>query len=133
MDLKNLIAKEKTTKVDFPGCDGFELEIAYLSRDAMLKIRNKCMVTTIDKKTREPIEKMDEDLFVKIYIDKVLKGWKGLKFEYLKELVPLEDTNAMKDDDLIPFTAENAEMLISNAPAFDNWLTKVVNDVANFN
>ncbi len=37
--IKNLIAKETTSWVEFPDIDGFEVELVYLNREDLMKIR----------------------------------------------------------------------------------------------
>ena len=41
MDLKNLLVSSKTTWVEFPGLDNFEVELANLSRKELLAVRKR--------------------------------------------------------------------------------------------
>ena len=132
LNLKSLIKEDNLIKIDYPDLEGFELSLGYLSRAEMLKIRKKCTVTKINKKTRQPEENLDEDKFTEAYIESVIKGWKGLKVSYLSELVPI-DTTGVDTNEELPYTQENAKELMKNSTYFETWIGEVVGDVTNFN
>ena len=50
MDLKNLLVDTKTTWVEFPGLDGFEVELANLSRKELVALRKKCTENKFNRK-----------------------------------------------------------------------------------
>ncbi len=121
----------KTVKVDFPGYKGFTIDLCYLAREEMVKIRKKCVTTKFDKKTRQPEEILDEDRFVTEYCKGVIKGWSGLKYRYLEELL-LVDVSALDLNDELLYTQDNAELLMKNSTDFDTWVTETVSDLENF-
>ena len=131
MELKQLLVDSKTTWVEFPGLEGFEVELANLSRKELNNLRKRCTVQKFDRKTRQPEEHLDEDKFLVEYCKAVIKGWKGLKYRYLEELL-LVDISELDPDDELPYTQENAELLMKNATDFDSWLTETVGDLENF-
>ena len=45
MKLESLMVDTKTAWVDFPGCEGFEVEIANLSRKELINLRKRCVKT----------------------------------------------------------------------------------------
>ena len=51
MDLKSLLVNSKTTWVEFPGLDGFEVELANLSRKELLALRKRCTQNKFNRKT----------------------------------------------------------------------------------
>ena len=61
----------------------------------------------------------------------VLKGWTGLKYRYLEELL-LVDIGELDPDDELPYTQENAELLMKNANSFDTWVTETAGELENF-
>ena len=65
MELKNLLVDVKTAWVEFPGLDGFEVELANLSRKELLNLRKKCTSNKFNRKTRAFEEVMDDEKFVK--------------------------------------------------------------------
>ena len=61
----------------------------------------------------------------------VVKNWKGLKLKYLEDLI-LVDLKGQNHEDVMPYSQDNAEVLIENSQEFDNWLNEVVFDLQNF-
>ena len=149
MDLAKLIVPSKTIWDEFPGCPGFEVQLSYLTRDELMKIRSKAVTNKVNRKSRAVEEELDSDLFQQLYIQAVIKGWKGLKLKYLSKMVPvdlssmtkneegeyIEDVKDETGNDIIAeldFTHKNAELLMKNATGFDTWITDVLDDVENF-
>ena len=62
--LKNIVAKETTSTVEFPDIDGFEIELVYLNRDDLMKIRNRSLTYKFNKLTRQREEEVDNDRFL---------------------------------------------------------------------
>jgi hypothetical protein len=131
MDLKKLMVDTKNVWVDFPGLPGFEVEIANLSRKELTGLRKKCTTTKFDRKTRQPVEKLDEDKFVVEFTHGVVKNWKGLTLEHLETLL-LVDIEGKDPKQELEYTDENAETLVSSSTEFDTWLNEVVFDLDNF-
>ncbi len=121
----------KTVTLDFPGYSGLTVDVTYLAREELLKLRKKCVSTKFNRKTRQPEEELNEDMFLVEYVKGVIKGWKGLKYRYLEELL-LVDVSELDPDDELPFTQDNAELLMKNSGDFDTWITEVVGDLENF-
>jgi hypothetical protein len=131
VSLASLMTPSKTVAIDFPGYTGFEVDLCYLAREELIKLRKKCIKTKWDKKTHQPLEELDDDKFLVEYTKAVLKGWRGLKYRYLEELL-LVDIGSLSPDDELPFTQENGELLMKNATSFDTWVTETVGDLENF-
>ena len=131
MDLKSLLVDSKTAWVDFPGMDGFEVELANLSRKELVNLRKRCTTNKFDRKTRMFNEELDETKFVTEFSGATVKGWKGLKLKYLEDLI-LVDLKGQDKESEMPYSRENAEVLVENSAEFDNWLNEVVFDLENF-
>ena len=131
MELKSLLVDSKTTWVEFPGLDGFEVELANLSRKELVNLRKKCTTNKFNRNTRGFEESLDEDKFVKEFSEATIKNWKGLKLSYLEDLVLVDLKNQDLDKEL-DFSSENAQLLVENSSEFDNWLNEVVFDLDNF-
>jgi len=131
VSLASLLTPSKTVGIDFPGYKGFKVQLCYLGREELVKLRKRCITTQFSKKTRQPEEILDEDKFVVEYCKGVIKGWKGLKYQYLEELL-LVDVSALDPEDQLPYTQENAELLMKNSTDFDTWVTETVSDLENF-
>ena len=131
MELKSLLVDTKTAWVDFPGLEGFEVELANLSRKEMVNLRKRCTTNKFDRKTRMFNEELDETKFIKEFSMATVKGWKGLKLKYLEELI-LVDLAGQDTEKEMPYSQDNAEVLVENSTEFDNWLNEVVFDLENF-
>jgi len=131
MELKSLLVDSKTTWVEFPGLDGFEVELANLSRKELVALRKKCTQQKFNRKTRAFEETLDDDKFVKEFTNSTVKGWKGLQLCFLEDLV-LVDLKGQDTTTLLEYTEENALLLVENSSEFDNWLNEVVFDLENF-
>ena len=121
----------KTVSLDFPDMEGLIVELTYLAREELLKLRSKCVKQKFNKKTRAFEEALDEDIFLVEYVKAVIKGWTGFKFDYLRQLV-LIDLKDLNLEDELPFTTENAELLMKNSPDFDTWVTEATGELENF-
>ena len=131
VSLASLMTPSKTVEIDFPGYTGFSVDLCYLAREELIKLRKKCINTKWNKKTHQPEEDLDEDKFLTEYSKAVIKGWKGLKYRYLEELL-LVDVSNLDPDDELAFTLENAQLLMKNANDFDTWVTETLGDLENF-
>ena len=131
MDLKSLLVDSKTTWAEFPGLDGFEVELANLSRKELVNLRKKCTTNKFNRKTRAFEEQLDDEKFVKEFTEATVKGWKGLKLGYLEDLI-LVDLKGQDPEMEMDYSSENAQILVENSSEFDNWLNEVVFDLENF-
>ena len=131
MELKSLLVDSKTAWVEFPGLDGFEVELANLSRKELVNLRKKCTVNKFDRKARIFNEELNEQKFLQEFSSAVIKNWKGLKLSYLEDLI-LVDLKGQDVNAEMEYTSENAVVLVENSSEFDNWLNEVVFDLDNF-
>ena len=129
--IKNLIAKETTSWVEFPDIDGFEIELVYLNREDLMKIRNRSLTFKFNKRTRQREEEVDNDKFLEAYSEKAIKGWKGLKAKHLPDLLPVDISN-MDSEELIEYNEDEALELLKNSTVFDQFVTDCMNDYEQF-
>jgi hypothetical protein len=131
VSLKSLLTPSKTVEVDFPGLEGFTVKLTYLAREELLKLRNKSVSQKFNKKTRAYEEQLDNDKFLTEYCKAIIKGWKGLKYKYLEELL-LVDISELDPEDTLVWNNENAELLMKNSSDFDEWVSETVGELENF-
>ena len=131
MELKKLMVDSKSVWMDFPGLEGFSVEVANLSRKELMSLRKKCTSQKFDRRTRQLEEILDEDKFVKFFTKASVKNWKGLTVEHLETLL-LVDTENQDPQAEVDYSKENAEVLVTNSAEFDTWLNEVVFDLENF-
>lgn len=129
--LKKLMVDTKSAWVSYPGISSWEIEIANLSRPELVKLRKSCLYTKMDRKTRTPVEDLDEDKFIEKFTAATIKNWKGLKVKDLEKLL-LVDIGSENPDKEIPYTHEDAIELVKNSAEFDTWVNDAVFDLDNF-
>lgn len=118
---------EKVTEVEFPDIDGFVVQLCYVGRDRMMKIRNQALEYKFNKRTRQREEEVNNDKFLELYADAVIKGWRGLNVRGLATLLPI-DTNAMDPKEEVPYSADDALLLLKNSTLFDQFVTDSLNN-----
>ena len=131
VSLSSLMTPSKTVAVDFPGYKGFTVDLTYLAREELLKLRKKCLTTKFNKKTHTPEEVLDDEKFIEYYTDSVIKGWSGLKYRYLEEFL-LVDVSQFDPDEELHYTEDNARLMMKNSNGFDTWVTETAGDLENF-
>ena len=131
VSLASLMTPSKTVTLDYPGIDGLTIDITYLAREELLKLRNRCLKQKFNKKTRQFEEQLDDDRFLTEYVKGVIQGWTGLKYKNLGELL-LVDVSHLDPEDELPFSQENGELLMKNSSDFDTWVTEITSDLENF-
>lgn len=129
LSLKSLLVPSKEVFTEFPGFPGFEVQLSFLSRDTLVAIRKKATKTSF--KNRQVSEELNDELFLQLYVDACVKGWKGLKLSYLEQLAPVDLTGQKLDAEL-EYTPENALFLMKASSAFDSWVSEQVTDLGNF-
>ena len=131
MKLEDLMVDVKAAWIEYPGANGFEVEVNNLSRKELINLRQRCLVQKFDRKTRTMDEELDDEKFVSEFTKATVNNWRGFKLKYLEDLL-LVDLKRNDPETELDYTDENAESLVSNSSEFDNWLNEVVFDLANF-
>jgi len=121
----------KSAWIEYPGLDGFSVEVVNLSRKELTALRKRCTTTKFDRKTRQPVENLDEEKFVTEFSAASIKNWKGLTLEHL-ETILLINSDGEDPKAEVNYSLENAEILVSNSAEFDTWLNEVVFELDNF-
>ncbi|OQB10064.1 MAG: hypothetical protein BWY21_00548 [Parcubacteria group bacterium ADurb.Bin216] len=129
LSLKSLLVPSKAVEVEYPGLEGFKIDVVFLSRETLIGIRKKSTKTTM--KNRQPIEELNDDLFLQLYVNACIKGWKGLKLAYVNELAPV-DLEGQDMESLLPYSQDNALYLMKSSSNFDSFISDTVGDLSNF-
>jgi len=129
LSLKSLLVPSKNIEVEYPGLMGFKISVAFLSRETLVNIRKKATKTSF--KNRQPVEELNDDLFLQLYVQASVKNWNGLKLSYLEQLAPVDLTGQDLESEL-EFTEENALFLMKNSSNFDAFISETVTDLGNF-
>ena len=129
LSLKSLLVPSKTVEVDYPGLNGFKVNVVFLSRETLVSIRKKATKTTY--KNRQPVEELDDKLFLQLYVNACIKGWSGFKLSYLEQLAPVDLTGQDLDAELA-YDQDNALFLMQASANFDAFISETVTELANF-
>ena len=129
--IKNMIAKESSTWVIFPEIEGFEVNLRFLTREDLLKIRTASLVFKFNKRTRQREEEVDSAKFLEAYAEKAIAEWRGLKVKHLPLLLPV-DISSMDPEENIEYSEEEALELLKNSTIFDQFVTDTMNDFEQF-
>ena len=84
VSLKSLMTPSKTVKFDYPGFEGLKVELCYLAREELVKLRNRCVIKLLTEKQEVMRKQWMMTKFVSEYTKAVIKGWKGFKLGYAK-------------------------------------------------
>ena len=129
--IKNLIADQSSVWVEYPDIDGFSVNLKYLTREDLMKIRNASLTYKFNKRTRQREEEVDNDRFLENYAEKAIIGWKGLKVKHMPALMPV-DISGIDGNDDIEYSNEDAIELLKNSTVFDRFVTDTMNDFEQF-
>lgn len=132
MELQNLITNDRVIELEHPLFDELLVTLAYVPRETIKKFLDKSTVMSFDRTSRKEKENVDNDLFLSMYVPALLKGWKGFKYSYLQELLPV-DLSQVDPEETLPYTEGNALELMKNSAEFDDWVSSIVKDIKNFN
>ena len=125
-----MLLPEKVVTFDFPGCEGLSFDLVFLSKESNQALYKKCQTTKFDV-NRNEVTEFNDELFLQLYVKSIVRGWKGFKAKYLRELV-LADVPVSEEETEFPYTDEGALDLMKNSVLFDNWVSGVIQDLGNF-
>jgi len=129
--IKNMIAEQSSIWVEYPDIEGFEVNLSYLTREDLMKIRNASLTFKFNKRTRQREEEIDNDRFLENYAEKAIIGWKGLKVKHMPALMPV-DISGMDANEDIEYSNDDAIELLKNSTVFDQFITDTMNDFEQF-
>lgn len=131
LSLSSLLVPSKVVTVDLTGHVGTKIQVAYLSREELLKIRKKATTKKFNNRTRTMEENMDEDTFLRLYSDATIKGWSGMTLAVLEKLT-LVDVSGMDKTTELPYTPDNALDLMKNSAEFDMFISDTMSSLESF-
>ena len=129
ISLKTLLVPSKEVEVEYPGMPDFKIAISFLSRETLQAIRRKATKTSF--KNRQPVEELNDELFLELYVKGSVRGWSGLTLAYLEQLAPV-DISGRDASETLEYTDENALFLMKNSSNFDQFISEQVTDLGNF-
>ena len=126
-----MLVKETSTWVEFPDIEDFEVNLRFVTREDLLKIRAASLTYKFNKRTRQREEEVDSAKFLEVYAERAISDWRGLKVKHLPMLLPV-DISSMNPEESVDYTAEDAVELLKNSPVFDQFITDTLADFEQF-
>ena len=77
--IKNMISEQSSIWIEFPDIEGFEINLKYLTREDLMKVRNASLTYKFNKRTRQREEEVDNDRFLKTMLKKLFLAGKDLR------------------------------------------------------
>jgi len=130
--LSSFLTAKLEAWIPFEGFDGFEVKLAYLSREELTKIRNACTRVSFNPKTRQKEDTVDTELFVKGFVKAAVLDWKGFTLEHATKLLPIDVPSDVDLATEVEYTPEDAIDLAKNSSVFDGWLNDTIFDLEVF-
>lgn len=131
MNLKDLSIETKEVAVPFEALPGFEVTLGYISKTITRKLAKDATSSKMGS-NGELEQDFDQEAFLESFCKEAVKDWKGLTYSKLAQLM-LIDEDAIEDmEKELPYSEDNAFVLLNNSPIFDNWVNERVNDLATF-
>jgi hypothetical protein len=127
IDLSTLRVAEKEGVFEHPF--GFKVKLAYLPITIEKELAKRALVRTVVR--GQMSEDVDLPRYYKTLVPKIVKGWEGLTVGHLKRLVPISTIDS-NDDEVIPYSSDNAIFLVQNSENFDKWVQDTRSDLERF-
>lgn len=128
IDLQRLIdstqIKGITVEIEYPEIPGFEVEIAFVGKQHMIKIVESCTKRTWNREERRIEEELDRKKVAEHWANNVVLSWKGLTCTGFKKLYPI-DVPEDKKNALVESTVENRIAVLWNCADFENWVLAI--------
>lgn len=123
MKIQSLIKKDTSalrTQVEYKA--GIVFTLAYVSREALTALSQKCIVFKYDPKTKVREQTVDGKKFSQAFAGAAVVGWSNVTPRSLSHIVPLEAVAESDMDTEITFSVEGLLDLIAAAYELDVFL-----------
>ena len=105
---------------------GFEVEISYLPRAKLADIATRAQVQRWDHNSNQAVASVDNKKYRDAIAKEVVKGWRGLTLNVLKQIVLLDEY----PDAEVPYTFDDCVWLLEQSAEFENWVGTVATHAA---
>ena len=120
------------------GLEPFEIEVMYLAPEDLKNINTACTKNVIDKVTHTVVPQVDNEAVSKLMIKTMVKGWRGLTIDVLKQVMPLDkDSERVISEDMggeLKFSDDDLDFIAENtyASSFMSAVLKLSMDMQAF-
>lgn len=130
INLKDIVLDTKEVQVEFPGYEDFKVRLRFVTRQVSKKMLEESEVRDFKQGVIVNVRR-DEEKFSDQFVKHCIADWSGLTLEIVSHLLLIE----MGDKDPtteVPFSHDNAVMLLKNSVAFNNFIDRTVFDLDTF-
>ena len=133
MDLKSILRNTDdvpSAKIEYT--DGFKVEMRFITRSAFTALAEKNRRMEWDSESHKRVETVDSEKVNREFVKKYVIGWEGLTPEKLVEMVPIDPDTDFSEIEEIPFSFDNAFLLMTENADFEAFVVNNAVDVGNF-
>lgn len=130
MNLKDLVIDTRAVEVAFPGFENFKVKLQFISRSTSKRLLEESEVKEFKGGQLVNIRR-DDEVFSKKYVEHGIIGWSGLTLDIASHLL-LIDIDGKDPETVVPFSQDNAVMLLKNSVAFNTFIDASVFDLEVF-
>lgn len=117
--------------------NGIFFDLVFLPRAEFQKLSRECTIMKFNPDAKPPRREQttDPELLFKKFTSRVIKGWKGMTVRKAANLIPL-DVEGLTDEQMeteVPFSEEQAIMLLKECYTLDTFLQESAMNLATFN
>lgn len=133
MDLRKVVRRsEDVPEAEVEYLDGFKVTLRFVHRSAFTALAEKFRKLEWNTVTHAREERVDTARVNAEFIERYVVGWKGLTPEILVKMIPITDEVDFSEVTEIPFTQENAKLLMGENADFESFVVQMATDVSNF-
>lgn len=134
-----LLKKAESPRVWFEvsNLKGFEIEVMYLGPDDLKAIQTACTRNVLNPSTRQIVPEVDQEAVSRTMVKTMVKGWRGLTLEVLRQLMPVSADVAAAIETAggeLPFSQDDLDFLAEHtyASAFMSAVMQLAMDMQAF-
>lgn len=125
--------EQRVVEFSCPYIPEFYVSIAYASKFAMNQIREASKEVFTDfRRGRGEIERLNDEKLRDAYAEWIIKNWKGLTVDKLRQLIPGVAITGKAEVEDIPYDHAIAVALLESSLEFENWVIDVATDIRHY-
>ena len=125
------MVETRDVSVDFEALPGFSVTLGYMSKSVNRKMAKDSTVSKMDG-TGNIVSEFDADAFGVSFCREAIKGWTGLTYGKLAQLMLINEEAIEDLDAELPYSEDNAQLLLRESTIFDNWVSEKVGQITTF-
>ena len=125
------MVETRDVSVDFEALPGFSVTLGYMSKAVTRRIAKDATTSKMDG-SGNVVSDFDQDAFMVAFCNEAIKGWTGLTYGKLAQLMLIDEDLIEDLDAELPYSEDNAQVLLKQSTIFDNWVNERVGEIATF-